>query len=84
MGRGWTNDADRRPGKAQPPPGIKAAPYPLSSPGGAALTGPTMCQLVTGTCRPGKAQPPPGIKRLRTRCHRPVTLRLPGLRCISL
>ncbi|HBX6085485.1 TPA: hypothetical protein MH604_08475 [Klebsiella pneumoniae] len=49
-----------RPGKAQPPPGINAAPYPLSSPGGAALTGPTMCQPVRGPCRPGKAQPPPG------------------------
>ncbi|TBP15496.1 hypothetical protein EXT91_26915, partial [Klebsiella quasipneumoniae subsp. similipneumoniae] len=66
--------------RRQPPPGIKAAPYPLSSPGGAALTGPTMCQPVTGTCRPGKAQPPPGIKRLRTRYHRPVAQRLPGLR----
>ncbi len=50
----------RRPGKAQPPPGIKVAPYPLSSPGDAALTGPTMYQPVIGTCRPGKAQPPPG------------------------
>ncbi|PLK62629.1 hypothetical protein CWN69_04170 [Klebsiella quasipneumoniae] len=34
----------------------------MSSPGGAALTGPTMCQPVRGPCRPGKAQPPPGIK----------------------
>ncbi len=51
-----------RPGKAQPPPGIKAAPCPLSSPGGAALTGPTRCQPVRGPSRPGKAQPPPGIK----------------------
>ncbi|MCU7508258.1 hypothetical protein D0Y48_15710 [Klebsiella quasipneumoniae] len=49
-----------RPGKAQPPPGIKAAPYPLSSPGGAVLTGPTRCEPVRGPCRPGKAQPPPG------------------------
>ncbi len=36
-----------------------------------------------GPSRPGKAQPPPGIKRLRTRCHRPVALRLPGLRGVS-
>ncbi|HBY1035430.1 TPA: hypothetical protein MIP56_01155 [Klebsiella pneumoniae] len=33
----------------------------MASPGGAALTGPTMCQPVIGPCRPGKAQPPPGI-----------------------
>ncbi|MDN6925839.1 hypothetical protein EXW75_10705 [Klebsiella pneumoniae] len=32
----------------------------MASPGGAALTGPTMCQPVRGPCRPGKAQPPPG------------------------
>ncbi len=48
--------------RRQPPPGIKAAPYPLPSPGGAALAGPTMCQPVRGPRRPGKAQPPPGIK----------------------
>ncbi|PQM80112.1 hypothetical protein C5672_09725 [Klebsiella quasipneumoniae] len=53
-------------------------------PGGAALTGPTRYEPVRGPCRPGKAQPPPGIKRLRARCHRPVALRLPGLRCVSL
>ncbi|RTD74053.1 hypothetical protein EJ896_12980 [Klebsiella quasipneumoniae subsp. similipneumoniae] len=46
--------------RRQPPPGIKAAPYPLPSPGGAALAGPTMCQPVRGPRRPGKAQPPPG------------------------
>ena len=46
--------------RRQPPPGIKAAPYPLSSPGGAVLTGPMMCQPVRGPRRPGKAQPPPG------------------------
>ncbi|AWL55291.1 hypothetical protein DKC09_08830 [Klebsiella quasipneumoniae] len=36
------------------------APYLLSSPGGAALTGPTMCQPARGPSRPDKAQPPPG------------------------
>ncbi len=50
----------RRPGKAQPPPGIKVAPCLLSSPGGAALTGPTRYEPVRGPRRPGKAQPPPG------------------------
>ncbi len=50
-----------RPGKAQPPPGINAAPCLMPSPGGAALTGPTRCDRVRGPGRPGKAQPPPGI-----------------------
>ncbi|KMB51858.1 hypothetical protein SL56_00416 [Klebsiella pneumoniae] len=44
-----------RPGRATAAARQKAAPYPLSSPGGAALTGPTMCQPVRGPCRPGKA-----------------------------
>ncbi|SLY30068.1 Uncharacterised protein [Klebsiella pneumoniae] len=46
-----------RPGQAQPPPGTKAAPRPLSLPGGAALAGPTvMVNLVIykWLCRPGK------------------------------
>ncbi len=49
-----------RPGKAQPPPGINAAPCLMPSPGGAALTGPTDSR--SRTSRPGKAQPPPGNK----------------------
>ena len=32
-----TSRTDRRPGKAQPPPGTKAAPHPLPLPGGATL-----------------------------------------------
>ena len=44
-----------RPGKAQPPPGNKAAPCLMASPGGAALTGPTRCEPVRGPGRPGKA-----------------------------
>ncbi|STV03727.1 Uncharacterised protein [Klebsiella pneumoniae subsp. pneumoniae] len=43
-----------RPGKAQPPPGNKAAPCLMASPGGAALTGPTRCEPVRGPGRPGK------------------------------
>ena len=43
-----------RPGKAQPPPGINAAPCLMASPGGAALTGPTRCEPVRGPGRPGK------------------------------
>ncbi len=49
-----------RPGKAQPPPGINAAPCLMPSPGGAALTGPTDSR--SRMSRPGKAQPPPGNK----------------------
>ena len=47
-----------RPGKAQPPPGIKATPCLMPSPGGAALARAwVMC-----ACRPDKAfMPPSGI-----------------------
>ena len=41
--------------RRQPPPGIKAAPCLMASPGGAALTGPTRCDRVRGPGRPGKA-----------------------------
>ncbi|VCW94895.1 hypothetical protein BANRA_03571 [Klebsiella quasipneumoniae] len=57
-----TGRTNSRPGHAQPPPGTKSAPCPLSSPGGAALTGPTRYEPVRGPRRPGKAEPPPGIK----------------------
>ncbi len=36
-------------------PGNKAALCLMASPGGAALTGPTRCDPVRGSCRPGKA-----------------------------
>ncbi len=59
---GPTNSRSRtsRPGKAQPPPGINAAPCLMPSPGGAALAGPGDSRSLTS--RPGKAQPPPGNK----------------------
>ncbi len=41
--------------RRQPPPGNKAAPCLMASPGGAALTGPTRCEPVRGPGRPGKA-----------------------------
>ena len=55
-----TGRTNPRPGQAQSPPGTKSALRLLSSPGGAALTGPTRYEPVRGNCRPGKAQPPPG------------------------
>ncbi|SBZ34147.1 Uncharacterised protein [Klebsiella quasipneumoniae] len=57
-----TGRTNPRPGQAQPPPGTKSALRLLSSPGGAALTGPTRYEPGRGPCRPGKAQPPPGTK----------------------
>ena len=58
----WVNQRQvaRPPGRArrEPPPGIKAAPCPRSSPGGAALAGPGDSQ--SRTSRPDKTKPPSG------------------------
>ena|GEM_PF-5732321 len=62
-----------RPGQAQPPPGTKAAPRPLSLPGGAALAGPTVssnfliCNVFVGRV----SEAPPGRnprKALKREC----------------
>ncbi|PLK55957.1 hypothetical protein CWN69_30975 [Klebsiella quasipneumoniae] len=68
MGKSTTGRTIRRPGKAQPPPGTKSALCLLSSPGGAALTGPTRYEPGRGPCRPGKAQPPPGKMAAQQGC----------------
>ncbi|CAM7946944.1 Uncharacterised protein [Klebsiella pneumoniae] len=70
-----------RPGKAPAATRHKAAPYPLSSPGGAALTGPTRCEPVRGPCRPGKAQPPPGEISAQSEMSL-LALRLAGLQLL--
>ena len=52
---GRTNPVGRV--RRQPPPGTKAAPRPLSLPGGAALAGPTVLNnllIYKWLCRPGK------------------------------
>ncbi len=70
---GRTNPVGRV--RRQPPPGTKAAPRPLSLPGGAALAGPTVLNnllIYKWLCRPGQAQPPPGTKAA------PRPLPLPG------
>ncbi|KMH49818.1 hypothetical protein SM73_01730 [Klebsiella quasipneumoniae] len=68
VGKSTTGRTIRRPGKAQPPPGTKSALCLLSSPGGAALTGPTRYEPGRGPCRPGKAQPPPGKLTAKQGC----------------
>ena len=70
-----------RPGKAQPPPGINAAPCLMASPGGAALTGPTRCEPVRGPVGRVRRQPPPGEISAQPEMSLPA-LRLAGLQLL--